>query len=374
MTQQVDRSITLHCIEGNAKKQYTIEISAVDAKGFEVRGINGRIGGTMSIQPKTPNGPVTRAEADRIFDALLGQKLRGGYHVASQPAAQIVGMQPKHVEKLNASPRPMLLNSITREEAEQLLKDPAWLLEAKYDGVRVHLRREGQSVTATSRTDKPVALEVQIVKAALQLPAESFVLDGEKVGDIFICFDILSRDGISLHQKGCEFRAGYYAEFLKKSPKAIVAAPVALTLAEKKAFFKTLEEKGVEGAVFKLKSAPYTAGRPNSNGPARKFKFVATASVIVARQHGKKRSVEIQLFDGTDLGCVTIPPNFKTLPSPGIVIEVRYLTAHRDGALVQAVYLGERIDVDPSACTIDQLQFKEEPRCPKAESTASETH
>jgi bifunctional non-homologous end joining protein LigD len=55
---------------------------------------------------------------------------------------------------------------------------------------------------------------------------------------------------------------------------------------------------------------------------------------------------------------VTIPPNHD-LPPVGSVVEVRYLYAFREsGALYQPVYLGQRDDVDPEECTVDQLKWK----------------
>jgi len=91
-----------------------------------------------------------------------------------------------------------------------------------------------------------------------------------------------------------------------------------------------------------------------------KFKFHATASAIVAKANSGKRSVAISVSEGkrrVAIGNVTIPPN-AAIPAAGSVIELRYLYAYLGGSLYQPVYLGQRDDVDASACTIGQLKYK----------------
>ena len=115
-----------------------------------------------------------------------------------------------------------------------------------------------------------------------------------------------------------------------------------------------------EGVVFKRHAAPYTPGRPASGGDQLKLKFTATASCIVAKANGTKRSVALMLLDGRKrvaVGNVTVPAN-KPIPKAGSVIEVRYLYAYPAGSLFQPVCLGQRDDVGPDACTISQLKYK----------------
>jgi len=123
-----------------------------------------------------------------------------------------------------------------------------------------------------------------------------------------------------------------------------------------------LREENREGIVFKRLDAPYTPGKPNSGGPQLKFKFVATLSAIVAKVN-TRRSVEISLLKGRSLiscGNVTIPANHD-IPKTGMVVEVRYLYAHRgSSALFQPVYLGPRDDVPAGECLASQLKFKAE--------------
>jgi len=85
-----------------------------------------------------------------------------------------------------------------------------------------------------------------------------------------------------------------------------------------------------------------------------------SASCLVAGVKGSRRSVRLELVnDGVrvGVGSVTIPAG-KPVPPAGRIVEVRYLYTFAGGALFQPVYLGERDDVGPHACTIDQLKLK----------------
>ena len=88
---------------------------------------------------------------------------------------------------------------------------------------------------------------------------------------------------------------------------------------------------------------------------------MATASVLVVAQNGGKRSVLVSVRDaaGTliEVGNVTIPAN-QDMPKPDTVVEVEYLYAYPSGSLFQPVYRGERDDIPPQECTLDQLKLK----------------
>jgi len=44
-----------------------------------------------------------------------------------------------------------LLNPIDEQEAKRLLKDPNWAMQQKFDGRRVLLRKQGETITAINR-------------------------------------------------------------------------------------------------------------------------------------------------------------------------------------------------------------------------------
>ena len=46
------------------------------------------------------------------------------------------------------------------------------------------------------------------------------------------------------------------------------------------------------------------------------------------------------------------------MPKVGAIVEVRYLYAFLGGSLFQPVYLGQRDDITPRACTVRQLKYR----------------
>jgi bifunctional non-homologous end joining protein LigD len=140
---------------------------------------------------------------------------------------------------------------------------------------------------------------------------------------------------------------------------SLVIGATARTTAEKQQLFAALQSAGTEGIVFKKHSAPYTVGRPNSGGTQVKFKFYATASVVVTKIN-HTRSVAMAVLAGENLvgvGNVTIPPN-KDVPALNAIVEVRYLYAYQDGSLYQPTYIGVRDDLRVAACANTQLKYK----------------
>jgi bifunctional non-homologous end joining protein LigD len=122
--------------------------------------------------------------------------------------------------------------------------------------------------------------------------------------------------------------------------------------------------KGVngEGIVFKRVDSRVSSGRPNSGGDWLKFKFTESASCCVLEINSGKRSVKIGLLTSDQIipvGNVTIPPN-HLVPAAGDIAEVGYLYAYKGGSLYQPVYLGKRLDLNMSACTLNQLKYKPE--------------
>jgi len=137
----------------------------------------------------------------------------------------------------------------------------------------------------------------------------------------------------------------------------------AYTKEEKQELYDNLIKNNAEGIVFKLKTAPYTAGRPSSGGSQLKHKFYAEATFIVSDMTTGKRSVGLELVgengQRVSVGKVTIPPN-KEVPKVGELVEVRYLYAYKDGAVFQSVYKGTRPDSNLTDATTKQLKYKAE--------------
>ena len=203
------------------------------------------------------------------------------------------------------------------------------------------------------------------VAGELRSLSDSFIPDGESIGDDYHAFDLLELNGENLRPLPYRMRFARLVDLLLLSRsewKYVHLVETAFKTRQKTELWQRLRQENREGIVFKRLDAPYVPGRPNQGGPQLKFKFVATLSAIVAKVN-IQRSVEISLFKGRSLiscGNVTIPANHE-IPPAGAIVEVRYLYAYRDSvALYQPVYLGLRTDVDTDECNVSQLKFKAE--------------
>lgn len=218
----------------------------------------------------------------------------------------------------------------------------------------------GDTVTAINRRGLFIAIPTFISEAAQEIPVD-FLIDGEAVGDRLHAFDLLEFRGKDLRTLAYIDRLAYLVRWIDTSG-GIAVVPTAIAPADKLALYLRLRQQNAEGIVFKDIHSAYVGGRPASGGSQLKHKFVETASFIVGAVHPKKRSVAVELLNGTGkpvpAGNVTIPPN-RDIPEPGAIIEARYLYAFGEsGSTYQPVYLGLRDDIDRSECTTSQLKFK----------------
>jgi len=348
-------SATLYFKSGSSDKVYHAQIDAADDGGFVVNVAYGRRGGTLSTGTKTKT-PVDYAAALRIFEKVLSEKRSKGY------TEGITGTPYLHSEKTGriSGLLPQLLNVVDEREANLIMADPVWVMQEKFDGRRLMLRKAGGTVEGINKLGLVISVAAPIAAAALNLPGD-FVLDGEAVGDRFHVFDVLSYDGNDLRELPYSTRYGALTALIDSGDESTHLGCVDCwtDAGEKAEQLEGLRERNAEGVVFKRWDAPYRPGRPNSGGTQLKLKFVATASVVVTAVN-QKRSVGVSLLDGSGwraVGNVTVPAN-QEVPQLGDVVEVRYLYAAQLGALYQPVLVGVRDDVEPAECVMGQLKFK----------------
>ncbi len=359
-TQTADERITLYYREGFSDKTYIAAIEP-SGTGFVVNFAFGRRGSTLQTGTKTPV-PVDYSTAKKIFDKLVKEKTAKGY----TPGRDGTPYQQTDNADRATGVLPQLLNAITEADAEKLIADHAWWAQEKFDGKRILIRKRGQDVAGINRNGLVVALPVPIVDAVRgMLSAESCILDGEAVGEVYHVFDALDRDGADLRPRPYAER---YADAVDLAEgcisNSVRYAPVETEPVTKRALVKQLRAGRKEGVVFKRYDAPHTVGRPASGGTQLKLKFTATCSCIVAGTNGSRRSVRLELLDDSGhrvgVGNVTVPPNHD-LPGAGEIVETRYLYAYEGGSLYQPVYLGRRDDVNAAECRLAQLKFR--PNC-----------
>lgn len=340
-------------------------VTTLNPKLYLVTFAFGRRGGTLNTGQKTPQ-PISLAEAQKIHAKLIKDKKAKGYtEDTSGTPAPVMMKQPSATSDTTlALEVPMLLNSITEDELEKLLNDDRWCVQEKHDGKRMTLHSDGFTVTARNKRGLPCGVPQTVIAAMLGL-TDSCVIDGECVGEILYAFDLLELGGMDMRKRSYSARYSALYELLVDDGDyhPLHLQPVETEdgmTGDKAEFYNALRERNAEGIVFKDLHAAWRSDRPNSGGPALKFKFVETASCIVAKQNAKN-SVGLVLLDQNGrhvpVGNVTIPPNHM-LPPPFAVCEVRYLYAYPGGSLFQPVYLGPRDDVATEECLLSQLKLK----------------
>ena len=345
--------VTLHFSDGRSDKIYQAAIREVGEQ-YEVHFAYGRRGSTLTTGTKTTR-PVSWDEAVRIFERLVGEKMKKGYRSVDGGGGYTVAA-PDSTGIL-----PQLLTPVEDGEIDDLLADDRYLLQPKLDGKHLMLRKTGTEITGINRRGLACGIPESLRASALELPGD-WLLDGECIGDQFHAFDLLEHDGSFRHRqfKDRLMRLLYLLE--SGHPAGIHFVAATYGKRTKRRVFEMVREEGGEGVVFKKMDAAYIPGRPSSGGDQRKFKFVETASVIVTRLNDK-RSVQLGVMDAGTVrpaGNVTIPVG-SAVPNIGDVVEVRYLYAFPEsGSLYQPVYLGVRDDIEASECTRDQLKWKRE--------------
>jgi len=348
-------NVTLYYREGASDKTYQASLEQKNG-GFVVNFAFGRRGATLQTGTKTAS-PVPYEKAKAIFDTLVREKTGKGY----TPGPDGTPYSHTDNEEKDTGVRCQLLNPVDEKEAARLVDDPAYWMQEKFDGRRILLRAEAGKTTGINRKGLAVGLPESIVSAAKAL-GQPCLLDGECVGDTLHAFDLLELDGADQRPLPYGQRLKQLAALLAANrAKSISLVETAMAPANKRILFEKLKKDQHEGVVFKHSAAPYTPGRPASGGSQLKHKFYATASLIVAKVNDK-RSVALELYankkERVEAGNVTIPPNLP-VPKEGAVVEVRYLYAYKEsGRLYQPTFLGERDDIEASACTTAQLKYR----------------
>jgi bifunctional non-homologous end joining protein LigD len=254
-----------------------------------------------------------------------------------------------------------LLNPIDEPLVLDLIQHQGHCAQEKFDGRRLLVRKEGAAINGINRKGNLVGLPETLFQVVRQFDGD-VILDGESIGDNYHAFDLLNLDGVDIRHWPYRERLAALMSLLFGIQQTVIKfAETAFTVEQKLALLEKLRQGNKEGIVFKLLSAPYTPGRPNSGGSQLKHKFYATLSAVVARIN-VQRSVSLRLLNHEGwipVGNVTIPPN-QRIPKVGAIVEIRYLYAFKDGCLYQPIYQGVRNDVGQEECVVSQLKYKPE--------------
>lgn len=346
------KQISLYYKDGSSDKVYHAQIEKKDG-GYLVNFQYGRRGSTLTAGTKTKD-PIDLDKAEKTFSSLVKEKNAKGYTEGESGAV----FQSAQLEERVTGIVPQLLNNVKNdEELENLFTDDDWFMQEKFDGRRLMIKKDKETVAINK---KGLAILVpEIVAKVVESVSHQIVTDGEIIGEKYYIFDILEYKNKNLRTMGAKNRYDILNS-ITELKKHIV--PIYFTEAEKRAAFAELKEKEKEGAVFKKEVSNYISGRPASGGNQLKYKFWASATVKVIKQHKTKRSVTVAVYDGqreVDMGNVTIPANYD-IPAVGDLVEVIYLYCHtgESGKLYQSKYKGVRDDQDLTDCNYGQIKFK----------------
>lgn len=222
------------------------------------------------------------------------------------------------------------------------------MVDAKLDGIRIQVHRDGKLVRLYTRSLDDVTDRLpEIVEAVADLPFSRLVLDGEVVGigqdgrplpfqviaartgssidvaagrertplSLFV-FDLLHVDGRDLLDEPLSVRAGVMQDLLP--PALLVKRILAQDIPEITAFFTEVVRDGFEGVVVKNLAAPYAAGRRDSGWIKLKPRHTFDLAVIGAewgsgRRQGWLSNLHLAARDPATGELVMLGKTFKGL-------------------------------------------------------------
>ena len=259
---------------------------------------------------------------------------------------------------------PMLASTAPDVDAAMERVTPA-AVEYKLDGARIQVHRSGRDVAVFTRSlDDVTARLPEVVDAALALPLDTAVLDGEAIalredgtpypfqvtGSRFaskqgavpltpLLFDVLHADG----QDVLDLPGAERATLLTATVPAGHRVPRVVADAPGQAR-QTLDEAlaaGHEGVVVKALDAPYEAGRRGAGWIKVKPRITLDLVVLAAEWgHGRRRGWLSNLHLGARVpgeGFVMLGKTFKGLTDQMLTWQTEHLLAletHREGIAV----------------------------------------
>ena len=231
---------------------------------------------------------------------------------------------------------PMLASSAptVAEALDRLGPGTPVAVEAKLDGIRIQVHREGDRIAVHSRSlDDVTARLPAVVAAVAALPAHRLVLDGEalalrtdgrpmafqdsasaRTDLVAFFFDLLHLDGLDLVDEPASVRHERLARLLPDDLR--VLRTVTADAAEAEEFSRRALAAGHEGVVVKALDAGYAAGRRGAAWV--KVKPVHTLDLVVlaaewgsGRRRGWLSNIHLGARDPESGGFVMLGKTFK---------------------------------------------------------------
>jgi len=232
-------------------------------------------------------------------------------------------------------------------------------VEAKLDGIRIQVHREGDEISVYSRSlDDITARLPAVVAATAALPARRLVLDGEALalrpdgrpmlfqdtasagsGLTPFFFDLLHVDDLDLVDEPTAVRHDHLTRLVP--PEFLVDRLVTADAAQASAFSQEVLASGHEGVVIKALDAGYAAGRRGASWV--KVKPVHTLDLVVLAVEwgsGRRRGWLSNIHLGArtdDGGFVMLGKTFKGMTDQMLAWQTERFLAletHREGHVV----------------------------------------
>lgn len=284
------------------------------------------------------------------------------------PALLDVGLQ------VGVPVRPMLAAGAPDPDAAAGRSGLPALVDAKLDGIRVQVHRDGETVALYTRSLDDITDRLpEIVEAVAALPVERLVLDGEVVGlgaggrplsfqviasrtgtsvditagrlrtplSLFV-FDLLHVDGRDLLDEPLIERAAVMANVLP--PGMLVPRVAAESVEQITAFFADVVERGFEGVVVKNLAAPYAAGRRDSGWvklkPRHTFDLAVTAAEWgYGRREGWLSNLHLAARNPATGDLVMLGKTFKGLTDKMLIWQTERFLAREVRRTKSAVFV-----------------------------------
>lgn len=281
------------------------------------------------------------AELSGVDIARIAQRMLGTW--APSPAFLRDLLTPGELPGDRAQPYPFFLASPLEAEPDTLGPIEDWLLEWKWDGIRVQLIRRGSDIALWSRGEERLDGRFPEIEHALaSLPGDA-VLDGEllgwREGDAplpftalqtriqrrkpgpkiladtparVLVYDLLERDGEDLRERPlAERRAMLEALLASHADPRMVLSPRVATpdWAEAARLRDDARERGVEGLMLKRLASPYQVGRKRGDWWKWKIAPLTIDAVLLYAQsgHGRRSALYTDYTFGLWDGDALVP-------------------------------------------------------------------
>jgi DNA ligase-1 len=262
------------------------------------------------------------ADISGVDIAVLAQRLHGDWRPAAQTLLALLDPQAGSERE---APYPFFLASPLEAAAESLGDIRDWLLEWKWDGIRLQMLRRGEASLWSRGEERLDGRFPEIDAVAATLP-QGTVLDGEllawpsapgsnaplpfsalqrrinrlKPGARLLAevpvrmqaYDLLELDGEDLRASPLEQRRARLLDLLSRvnDPRLIASPEVeASDWAEADRLRRTARERGVEGLMVKRRNSVYQAGRRRGDWWKWKIDPLSIDAVLVYAQSGSGR-------------------------------------------------------------------------------------